>query len=375
MTDSSVQAPDDQNPPEKDDRSPAEEGELARVTATPLWRVRMRMLARSTKQSWGLFTENKIGIVGLVIIGVFAVMALAHPILMSTVWDDDIYDPVAGYHAPKKDYEIVNLVEDRETQMQVAQAEVRGYEDVEVGDVISVRQQPAPPSGMHWLGTDPVGRDVFSQLLFGTRAAFLLGLVASLVTVFLATTVGAVAAYFGGVVDVILMRLADLFLLMPLIPVLAFFSGLFEPSMLVLGVLVGLVSGFGGTAILLKSQALSVKVKPFIDAARVAGGSHAHIIFRHIVPNVMPLAFFSMMVSVTLAIGTEATLSWLGLLNFDMSWGIMIQVAQQSGYLMSGPQYWWLLVPAGAAVTLLAAAFYLVGRAMDEVVNPRLRRR
>jgi peptide/nickel transport system permease protein len=212
-------------------------------------------------------------------------------------------------------------------------------------------------------------------LFFSTRAAFLLGLIAALVTVIVATTVGSIAAFYGGWIDNLLMRVADLVLLMPLIPILIVLSGLWTINMPILGVLIGILSGFGGTAIVLKSQALSVKVKPFIDAARVAGGSDAHLIFRHIIPNVLPLSFLYMMFTVTEAVSLEATLSFFGLLNIDMSWGIMINTAQTQGFLRSGLDFWWLLVPAGLAVTLLAAAFFLVGRAMDEVINPRLRAR
>ena len=116
-------------------------------------------------------------------------------------------------------------------------------------------------------------------------------------------------------------------------------------------------------------------VKPFVDAARVAGGSNRHIILKHIIPNVLPLSFLYMMFTVTEAIALEATLSFLGLMNVQMSWGIMIFTAHSQGYLLSGTSYWWLLFPAGLAVTLLAAAFFLVGRGMDEVINPRLRAR
>ena len=128
-------------------------------------------------------------------------------------------------------------------------------------------------------------------------------------------------------------------------------------------------------AIVLKSQALSVKVKSYIDAAKVAGGGDWHVIFRHIVPNVLPLSFLFMMFGVTEAIAIEATLSFFGLLNVPMTWGIMINNAQTNGYLLSGTSYWWLLFPAGLAVTFLCFAFFLVGRGMDEVINPRLRAR
>jgi peptide/nickel transport system permease protein len=345
------------------------------VVPDPLWRIRLRLFLRRWKENWLLFIENKIGLLGLAIIILFALMALAHPILMWTTWDPRTHDPFAGYSAPRVEREVVEEVENPVREISVQRARLQGFPTAEPGDVIEMTVQPAPPTSGHLLGTDPLGRDVLSQLLYSTRAAFGLALVAALVTVFFATAIGAIAAYYGRFVDSVLMRIADLFLLLPLIPLLVFTTTLFRVNMFWLGVIIGVASGIGPTAIVLKSQALSVKVRPFIDAARVAGGSHGHIIFRHIVPNLLPLSFLYMMFTVTTAIALEATLSFFGLLDVPMSWGIMIHTAQVGGYLLRGTEYWWLLLPAGAAVTLFAAAFYFVGRALDEVVNPRLRRR
>jgi peptide/nickel transport system permease protein len=364
------------------------------VVEEPLWRIRLRLARRAFGRNWKLFARNKIGVVGLVIIGTFALMALIHPILMSRVWDPAIYDPFDGYDAPRTLLTVVekcDIPEDAVSatcppgEIDLAAARLKTHPFVKVGEVIEIPQQPAPPSKAHWLGTDPLGRDILSQLMYSTRAAFALGAIAALVTVFIATSIGSIAAFYGGWLDSVLMRFADLVLLVPLIPVLIVMSALLpgiqifgiqlEMSLPLLGVLIGILSGFGGTAIVLKSQALSVTVKPFVDAARVAGGSNAHIIFRHIIPNVLPLSFLYMMFTVTEAISLEAILSFLGLMNTPMSWGIMIYTTHSQGYLLSGTSYWWLLIPAGMAVTLVAAAFFLVGRAMDEVINPRLRRR
>jgi peptide/nickel transport system permease protein len=352
-------------------------GSLAR---TPLWVIRLRLLRRSFATTWGLFRQNKMGLVGVTLIGLFALMAIAHPILMATVWDPKIYDPVTGYDAVMTEYTVVEgEPADPTTEINVNVARLRLNPTLDVGDVITVPTQPAPPSisgeNPHFLGTDPRGRDIFSQLLYSTRAAFFLGAVAALTTVLIATTVGSIAAYFGGFVDGALMRGADLILLMPLLPVLILLSASFEITMVTLGVMIGILSGFGGVAIVLKSQALSIKVKAYIDAARVAGGSDWHVIFKHIIPNVLPLSFLYMMFGVTEAIAIEATLSFFGLLNVPMTWGIMINQAQTNGYLLSGTNYWWLLFPAGLAVSFLCFAFFLVGRGMDEVINPRLRAR
>jgi peptide/nickel transport system permease protein len=346
---------------------------------TPMWRIRLKLLRRSLGITWGLFRENKMGMFGLALIGLFAVMAIIHPILMSTVWNPAIYDPVTGYDAVVTEYTVVETVSDPVTEIDLNTARLELNPTVNVGDVVTIPTQPAPPSisgeNAHFLGTDARGRDIMSQLLYSTRAAFFLGAVAALTTVLIATTVGGVAAYFGGWVDGTLMRFADLILLMPLLPVLILLSASFEVTMVTLGIMIGVLSGFGGVAIVLKSQALSVKVKAYIDAAKVAGGSDWHVIFRHIVPNVLPLSFLYMMFGVTEAIAIEATLSFFGLLNVPMTWGIMINNAQTNGYLLSGTDYWWLLFPAGLAVSFLCFAFFLVGRGMDEVINPRLRAR
>ena len=203
-----------------------------------LWRVRLGLAARSLKQNWSLFLQTRIGILGLVIICFYMLLALAHPILMNTVWDERIYDPVIGF----------------------------AFDETE---------QPAPPSLSHPLGTDPLGRDILSQLMFSARSEFLLGLLAAVVTVCIGTMVGATAAYFGGLVDMLLMRLADIMIMMPGISILIVLSALMEVGHLELALLIGILSGFGGTGVVLKSQALSVVVKPYIEAAQDLGGRNA----------------------------------------------------------------------------------------------------
>jgi peptide/nickel transport system permease protein len=303
-----------------------------------LWQARWQTSWRSLKSNWALFTENRIGLVGLGIIVVFGVMAALHPILMATVWEKQVYDPF-------------------------------------IGNDMSITAHPSAPSARHLLGTDPMGRDVLSQLMYSTRNEFVLGLLAAIITVTIATSIGAMAAYFGGWPDTLFMRLADLMNILPFIALLVVLSAFIRMNMWTLAIVIGVLSGFGGTTIVFKAQALTIKVKPFIEAARIAGGSHWHIIFYHIVPNLMPLAFLNMMFTVTNSIFTEAALSFFGLLNIRMSWGIMIYTTQSAGYMLRSADYWYLIFPAGLSITLLCSAFYLVGRALDEVVNPRLRQR
>jgi peptide/nickel transport system permease protein len=301
-------------------------------------RAKLERSIKNLKETWGLFIEDKIGILGLSIIIFYAIMALMHPILMHTVWDPRVYDPFLG-----SDPLVVN--------------------------------NPAPPSWRHLLGTDPMGRDVLSQLMSSTRNEFVLGLLAAVITVVLATSIGAIAAYYEGWPDVLLMRLADLINILPFFALLVVLSAFLKMNLWVLAIVIGILTGFGGTTIIFKAQALTIKVKPYIESAKVAGGSDWHIVFHHIVPNLMPLAFLNMMFTVTGAIFSEAALSFFGLLNVRMSWGIMIYTTQVAGYMLRGIDYWYLILPAGLSITLLCTAFYLIGRAFDSVVNPRLRQR
>jgi len=284
-----------------------------------------------------MFAENPIGLIGLGVIVFFGLFAAAHPILMNTVWERKVYEPVNGF-------------------------------DIEIAF------HPSPPSARHLLGTDPMGRDVLSQLMFSTRYEFTLGMISALVTIFIATSIGAVSAYYGGIIDVILMRMVDLVIMVPYLPILIVMSALMSVGMIQLALFLGVLYGFGATAVVIKSQALTVKVKPFIEAAKIAGGGDFHIIFTHMVPNLLPISLLYMMFVVTGAIFSEAVLSFFGLTEIQMSWGLMINTTQVFGYLMRFDT-WYLLLPASLAITLLCAAFYLVGRALDEVVNPRLRER
>jgi peptide/nickel transport system permease protein len=327
----------------------SEQGQVSSATAHPqaailpaeqqpaLWRVRLNLLFKNLKNSWSIFAENPVGLFGLGLLIFFALLALAHPILMNTVWPRRIYDPIIGYDA-------------------------------------TIVAHPAAPSARHLLGTDPLGRDVLSQLMYSTSSEFALGVIAALVTVTIGTTIGAISAYFAGVIDVVFMRFADLVIMTPTIPLLIVLGSMIHLNLMQLGLVLGILSGFGAVTVIIKSQALAIKVKPYIEAARVSGGNDWRIIFTHIVPNLMPLSFLYMMFTATGAIFSEAVLSIFGLLNVRMSWGLMIYTTQTSGYLLDFNR-WWLVWPAGLAITLLCSAFYLVGRAMDEVINPRLRRR
>ncbi|MCY3563071.1 MAG: ABC transporter permease [Acidimicrobiia bacterium] len=344
------------------------------------WKIRLALMRRSFRDNWKIFRRNKVGVFGLVIIAFWGIMAVMPTVFFATgFWTPAVYDPVTGLELdpPTRTMTMVERITDPNTEIDRRAVLLDGRipDTLQIGDTFELPLQPAPPDGRHWLGTDPLGRDILSQLMHGARASFFLGIVAAVVTVVIGTTIGSVAAYFGGMVDSFLMRLADLLIMIPGVALLIVIGAVFTYQLWHLAVVIGVLSGFGGTAIVLKSQALAVKVKPFIDAARVAGGSARHIIFYHLIPNVMPLSVLYMMFTVTGAIQSEAVLSFLGIFNTDTSWGLMMNLARTQGYLLQVADFWWLTVPAGLAVTLLSGAFFLVGRGMDEIVNPRLRRR
>ena len=348
--------------------------------------VSKQIRRQALRKNWNLFKQSKLGMIGLYIVIFFFILTILQPILFATgLWNKAIYDPVVGYSEQFQEFLVVECPREYPTEKYKTITDCPGknevnirtlfYSDAEVGDSIIQNLQPAPPSRKHILGTDSLGRDVFSQVMEGSQVAFLLGLLSATLGVGISTLLGTIAAFFGGKVDAYLMRQSDLILMLPTLPLLFIISAFAELKVWHLAVVLGTLGGLGGSVITIKSQALQVKVKPFVDSARITGGSRMNILFSHVLPNVAPLALLFMVFSVTGAIASESVLSFLGLLNIDMSWGLMIYLAQVEGFIFSGLKFWWLILPAGLSVTFLAGGFYLVGRGLDEVFNPRLRRR
>ena len=279
---------------------------------------------------WRLFIRNPVGRVGLILLGGFALMAAASylPPLI-----DPMYRPMTG-----------------------------------VDPLIT---HVSGPSLHHWLGTDFIGRDLFSQLLAGARIAFMVGISAAFMSIFLGTAIGMLAGYGGPVTDTLLMRLADIVMVMPTLLVVLILAALF--GQLNIWTIVWLIALFRwpGVARVIRSQTLSLKQRAFIDAARTAGASHLRILVRHILPNVLPLALLYMTFRVTSAIIIEAALAFLGFGDpGTVSWGMMLQWVWKTGHMFQAP-YW--LLPPGICISLITLSFYMIGRAMDEVIDPRLR--
>jgi peptide/nickel transport system permease protein len=282
-------------------------------------------------EGWSIYRKSLLGKIGLTLLALFALMALCSFI---PPWVDPMYQPMTGVD-PEISYSV-------------------------------------GPSMRHWLGTDFMGRDILSQLLAGARIAFMVGVSAAFMSVVLGTAIGMIAGYMGRFVDTILMRLADMIMVMPTLLVVLILAALFGRLNIWTIVLIIALFRWPGVSRVIRAQTLSLKHRPFIEAARVAGASHLRIIFRHIMPNVLPLSFLYMTFRVTSAIIIEAALAFLGFGDpGTVSWGMMLQWVWKTGHMFKAP-YW--LLPPGICISLITLSFYMLGRAMDEVLDPRLRK-
>lgn len=282
-------------------------------------------------EAWGVFKQSLLGKIGLTLLGLFSLMALCSfiPPLIGPM-----YHPMTGV-------------------------------DPEIAGSVG-------PSLRHWLGTDFMGRDIFSQLLAGARVAFIVGVTAAFMSIVLGTAVGMTAGYMGRFVDTLLMRCADIIMVLPTLLVVLILASLFGQLNIWAIVIIIALFRWPGVSRVIRAQTLSLKHRAFIEAARVAGASHLRIIFRHIMPNVLPLAFLFMTFRVTAAIIIEAALAFLGFGDpATVSWGMMLQWVWKTGHMFKAP-YW--LLPPGICISLITLSFYMLGRAMDEVLDPRLRK-
>lgn len=221
------------------------------------------------------------------------------------------------------------------------------------------------------LGTDQRGRDIFTQLAHGARMSLAVGLLSAVLSVVIGLTFGLVSGYLGRIVDEVVMRFTDMLLVLPSLPLLLVLIAVLGPSIWNIIMLIGFL-GWMGFARVVRSQVLSLKERPFVEAAKAVGAGKFHIILRHILPNVMSLVYVSLAMSVPGAILSEAALSWLGLYDPSiMSWGRMLHDAQ----FEQGVEKWWWMVPPGLCIAIVSVSFILLGYALDEILNPKLRKR
>jgi peptide/nickel transport system permease protein len=239
---------------------------------------------------------------------------------------------------------------------------------------LSLSGLPQPPTAAHWLGTTQTQQDVLSQLLAGGRSTIVVAFLAGVVATVISVVVGVAAGYFGGLADDLLSMLANIFLVMPALPLLIVIFGFLPSSSddLLIGAIIAL-TGWAWGARVLRAQTLSLRNRDYVQSARLIGESSTRIIGWEIVPNLLPVIASSFLFTVLYGVGTYTAIAYLGLVNIDphWSWGGMLFWAQSVNAQVAG--YWWWYIPPGLAVALLGTSLALINFGIDEFINPRLR--
>ena len=310
---------------------------------TPTDREKMRLQVKEFKLTWKIFKANRLGFAGMIVLIVFLMMAIFAPILST----------VPNPHDPNN------------------------FE----GSMPPDWKNPLPPSFsvspytgfLHPFGTDQKGQDVYSSTLYGARASIEVGLAATLISVIVGALVGLGAGYFGRVTDEVLMRITDFFLVIPWFPLMIVMMAVLGPKFIWVIVVIGITS-WPSTARIVRSQVLTVKERQFIVRAKCVGATDSQILRKHIMPNVLPLIFANTVLLIAIAIFNEAFLDFFGLGDPDVvSWGTMLEGAYERDAFVGGAWWWW--APPAICIVGMVLAFSLVGYAIDDVLNPKLRRR
>ena len=275
---------------------------------------------------WSLYSDSPFGMVGIFLVLIFVGMAVFAPLLAP-------YDP----------------------------------------NKTMVGERSDTPSPSHPLGTDRLGRDIFSQMIYGAQISLLIGLSAAFLSLIIGTLVGILAGYYGGIIDLILMRITDFFIQLPALPLMLVVVALFGGGLQNLIIIIGFL-GWTGTSRIVRSETLSVKQRAFVEASKSVGAGNRHIIISHILPNIFPLIFANAILSVVNSIIAEAGLSFLGFgVVGSWSWGRVLYEAGRENAILLGSM--WHFIPPGLSIMLLALGFSLISFSLNEVLNPRLRER
>jgi peptide/nickel transport system permease protein len=303
---------------------------MSATAGTPLSAAALtrRRRVQSLRRNWRLFRAHRSGLLGLGILLFFIALAVFAPLLV----DRDGLDLTKA-----------------------------------TGGVLE------HPSSTYWLGTDDSGRPILTQLVFGSRVSLFVGLFATLISMLIGTVVGLLSGFLEGWGARVLFRLTEWFLVLPFLPLALILATILGRGLFNIALVIG-VTSWPATALLIRSQALSIRERPYLERARVLGAGRWHQITRHALPNVLPMVFANTTLTVAAAILTETTLSFLGLGDpTRVSWGSMLEGAFSVGAITTGA--WWYIVPPGVCVVLVVLGFTLVGQALEDVFNPRLRER
>jgi peptide/nickel transport system permease protein len=290
--------------------------------------TRKRSFLNWALQSIRVIFKDSLGATGLILVTFFILMAVLAPVIAPYGPFDVVYRP---------DKTVVRLV---------------------------------PPNLTNLLGTTNQGMDVFSQLLHGSRIALLVGILSAIGSALIGTVVGLFSGYYGGWVDQVLMRLTDIAFGIPFLPFAMLAISLSRPSLYLVILLIVLFL-WRTTARVIRSQVLTLKERPFIWAARAAGVSNLRILFIHIGPNVLPFSFLYMAIGISYGVMTEASLSFLGFGDpHVLSWGQMLNFSFNAGAMRNA---WWWVLPPGLCLSLFVTSAFMITRAYEEMINPRLR--
>jgi peptide/nickel transport system permease protein len=285
------------------------------------WTRRQRALRRF----WADFRTHRAGVIGLVILVVAVVLALAAPLFI----DEGVTNVVRG-----------------------------------------TGEKLAPPSLDDPLGTDESGRSVLLLIWWGSRTSLLIGFLAALLSMVIGTVLGIAAGHFRSWIGAIIMRVTDWFLVLPSLVTALVLAAILGGSTATIVIAIG-VTSWPSTARLIRAQTLAVEARPYIERSTALGAGHWHITTRHVLPNVAPLLLASTTLEVASAIVTESTLAFLGVSANKTSWGTMLRGSYDWGAATSGA--WWYILLPGLCIVIVVLAFTLCGRALENVLNPRLR--
>lgn len=229
----------------------------------------------------------------------------------------------------------------------------------------------APPSPEHLLGQDGAGKDVLSSVIHGARISLTVGICAALIIVIVGGVLGMLAGYFGGPVDTIIMRVVDVILVIPQLPLMLVIIAVAGRGIVNIILVIGLLS-WSYMARIVRAQVLTIKERTFILRVRSLGVGHLKIMVKHILPQVAPMIFAEATLDISFAIISESTLSFLGLGDPTLiSWGMMLNQAFLRGAITLGA--WWYLIPPGLALAWVTLGATFLGNAFQEIVNPRLK--